>query len=67
MGYAWKVHLYAGPRRLCDFVQKIVVEDRIESDHMPVELYCNFYTDPDSYVRENAQEKRKKYFGVKTK
>ena len=52
---------------LCDFVQKIVVEDRIESDHMPVELYCNFYTDPDSIVGEKAQQKRKRYFGVKTK
>ena len=34
---------------------------------MRVELYCNFYTDPDSCVGEKAQQKRKRYFGVKTK
>ena len=30
---------------LLDFVYTFSVEDRTESDHMPVELYCNFYTD----------------------
>jgi len=27
------------------FLMSSFAEDRIESDHMPVELYCNFYTD----------------------
>ena len=32
-------------RGLLDFVHTFFAEDRIGSDHMPVELYCNFYTD----------------------
>ena len=47
---------------LCDFVQKIVVEDRIVSDHMRLDLYCNCYTDPDSCVGEKAQQKKEKIF-----
>ena len=47
---------------LCDFVQKILIEDRIESDHMSVELHCNFYADLDSCVGEKAQEKKEKVY-----
>ena len=37
---------------LLDFVHTFSVEDRIESDHMPVELYCNFYTDQNARLGE---------------
>ena len=36
--------------------------DIIESDHMPVELYYKFYTDPYSCVGEKSQEKNEKVF-----
>ena len=49
-----------------DFVHTFSVEDRIESDHMPVELYCNFYTDQNAHLGEKKyRRKRKSYFGAK--
>ena len=72
MGYACEVHLHVGQMldikkkkksgSLCHFVHKIVVMDIIESDHMPVELYYKFYTDPYSCVGEKSQEKNEKVF-----
>ena len=50
---------------LLDFVHTFSVEDRTESDHMPVELYCNFYTDQNAHLGEKIQRKRKSYFGAK--
>ena len=46
----------------CDFVKKVIVEDRIESDHMAVGLYSNFYTDPESCVGKQAQDKKQNIF-----
>ena len=47
---------------LLDFVHTFSVEDRIESDHMPVELYCNFYTDQNVHLGEKIQTKKDKIF-----
>ena len=47
---------------LLDFVHTFSVEDRIESDHMPVELYCNFYTDQNARLGEKIQAKKEKIF-----
>ena len=45
---------------LLDFVHAFSVEDRTESDHMPVELYCNFYTDQNAHLDEQIQVKKEK-------
>ena len=50
---------------LLDFVHTFSIEDRTESDHMPVELYCNIYTDRNIHLGEKIQVKKKRYFGAK--
>ena len=42
------------------FVHTFSAEDRIESDHMLVELYCNFYTDQNAHLGEKKKKKAKK-------
>ena len=49
------------------FVHTFSVEDRIESDHMPVELYCNFYTDQNAHLGEKIQAKKEKIFWCEEK
>ena len=36
-------------------VEKLIVADKIDSDHMPVELYCKCYNG--SYVKQSVNEK----------
>ena len=52
---------------LLDFVHTLSVEDRIESDHMPVELYCNFYTDQNACLGEKIQGEKEKIFWCEEK
>ena len=52
---------------LLDFVHTFSVEDRIESDHMPVELYCNFYADQNAHLGEKLQAKKEKIFWCEEK
>ena len=52
---------------LLDFVHTLSVEDRIESDHMPVELYCNFYTDQNARLGEKIPGKKEKIFWCEEK
>ena len=49
------------------FVHTFSVEDRIESDHMPVELYCNFYTDQNAHIGEKIQGKKENIFWCEEK
>ena len=41
-------------------VQNLTVEDRIESDHMPVELHCTFYTDANLNECNKTQSRKEK-------
>ena len=52
---------------LLDFVHTFSVEDRIESDHIPVELYCIFYTDQNAHLGERIQAKKEKIFPYEEK
>ena len=45
---------------LTSCVQKLTVEDRIESDQMPVELHCTFYTDADLNECNKTQSRKEK-------
>ena len=52
---------------LLDFVHTLSADDRIESDHRPVELYCNFYTDQNARLGEKTQGKKEKIFWCEEK
>ena len=52
---------------LLDFVHTFSIEDRIESNHMPVELYCSFYSDQNARLGEKIQAKKEKIFWCEEK
>ena len=54
------VDYFAMSSALTSCVQKLTVEGRIESDHMPVELHCTFYTVADLNECNKTQSRKEK-------